>query len=923
MEILHAIRAKKLVRETVAFFTIIALVVPFSLITSPQVVRAEDVVEVVPQEESIELSTEAVDTETLSSIEEDQEGNSSPTVVEVTPTEEPSLVSGFLNTLVAQVSEVFKGGKKDRAEKNEEINFSDSNSKSMQRVESYGPYCGDGVVNQEWESCDGGGDSCTSQCQTPEACVDKTFARVEGTAIKNREGGNLTDDVYLGGNQSENIIPNGVWFLIHDENGPIVDPDMYTDGYALSPGIVVERTANKEVRIEVAGVDDEEVTAEHIEGLIEFSNTSAESQTNDTTGFIGDAVEHPTDGIKAMNADQDEYWLEDGMSKFWLTVTTANDGYYTRYDEPRMCPSDNGDTDDDDITDATDNCPLVANPDQADSDNDGIGDACDTTDGAGDPTDRYAPYCGDSIVNQSWEVCDGGDSCTSQCQATDQCSEIAFARVVIDNVHNEGIGDMTSDIYIGGGDENLNKVPQGTWFPISAGYDSDPTFTHNPASYLFSKGVAVERRLGQVRLGIHGSQNTPGESLYHVDGHVEFSNTTLTGIMSEANQTGMALENPMDGDKQYKEGHDEISMADNTSIFWLSTDKSNDVFYSNFTAPDSCENPDDNPDDTGNGNNACNPDQELIANGDFETPIVVANNGDWEIIPALTAGLQWIPEYLSGNSTDVGLELQAGFSGWAPRSGDQFAELDGNESTNIHQSVTTIPGATYSLLYSASARPGVLDNALEVLVDGVTIESHTIDGVLLTDTLWHDYSKTFVATSTTTEIAFENSDANDSLGTFIDRVMLSCTGDSNNNDDSDDDGDGILDTNDNCPSVSNEDQKDTDNDGVGDACALPGGDETPDTGGTDTTITDTTNGGPRGGRAGDRDTSSTTGPKVLGESIGPSNGGSGEGDVLGEAIGPVLATTGADESPFLMLSFMTIFMLACINYRQMLKLFIR
>jgi len=34
----------------------------------------------------------------------------------------------------------------------------------------------------------------------------------------------------------------------------------------------------------------------------------------------------------------------------------------------------------------------------------------------------------------------------------------------------------------------------------------------------------------------------------------------------------------------------------------------------------------------------------------------------------------------------------------------------------------------------------------------------------------------------------------------------------------DTDGDGILDRNDNCPLVANEDQKDTDGDGIGDAC---------------------------------------------------------------------------------------------------------
>jgi hypothetical protein len=867
MHILQLIRASGRVRKVVLFSAISALVVPLLYVSMPRILMAETTVEVTEEGGVVEITTEEV-TEIIESTdlnidEEVVDGDFIQIDSEDSEVEDGSVLGEFFNTVVTKIATIFEASDSLGIEVDELINFTNAEG-AIDSSTLYGPYCGDGIVNQDWEVCDGGGDSCTAQCQRPDTCVDKAFARVEATTIKNRPDGNLTDTIYLGGNGLANTIPNGVWFLVHDENGPVVDPDMYSDGYALSPGIVLERTSDKTVRLEVSGVDDEETSGEHIEGLIEFFNTSPTSQSNDDAGFIGDAVENPTDGIKALNADQDEYWMEGGMSKFWLTVTTANDGFFTHYDEPR---------------------------------------ACENT------TDRYAPYCGDGIVNQDWEVCDEGDSCTSQCQPTDQCSETAFARVVIDDVRNEGIGDMTSDIFIGGGDEILNKVPAGTWFPISAGYDSDPIFTHNPASYLFSKGVVVERRAGQVRLGIHGSQNTPGESLYHVDGHIEFQNTSPTGVISEADNTGMALENPTDGDMQYKEGHDEISMENNTAVFWLSTDKSNDVFYTNFRAPELCE----TPDDSDNGNNACRPNLELIANGDFETPIVSANNGEWEFIPAFTAGLYWIPEYLSGNNGNEGLELQAGFSDWTSRSGDQFAELDGSEPTRIHQDISTIPGATYVLSYSASARPGVLDNVLQVLAGGSIISSHTLDGSELSDTLWNDYSKTFVATGATTEIGFQNFDTADGVGTLLDRVMLSCTGDRNDNGDTDDDDDGIYDTNDNCPDVSNPNQEDEDNDGVGDACEIPGGG---DTGGSGD---QTTSSGPKNGNDG-------SSPKVLGDSVGPDGGsgnGSDQGEVLGEAIGPILATTGADESPFLMLSFMTVFMLACINYRQVLKVFIR
>ncbi|MFO0615574.1 MAG: thrombospondin type 3 repeat-containing protein [Polyangiaceae bacterium] len=46
------------------------------------------------------------------------------------------------------------------------------------------------------------------------------------------------------------------------------------------------------------------------------------------------------------------------------------------------CDDPNGDGDGDGFSNATDNCPFVANPDQADSDGDGVGNACDTQEDA-------------------------------------------------------------------------------------------------------------------------------------------------------------------------------------------------------------------------------------------------------------------------------------------------------------------------------------------------------------------------------------------------------------------------------------------------------------------------------------------------------------------------------------------------------------
>lgn len=97
-------------------------------------------------------------------------------------------------------------------------------------------------------------------------------------------------------------------------------------------------------------------------------------------------------------ADFEAAWSPDGTRIAFTSDrdTTARDVYAMNADGSGQTKLTNGfqnfepdwqtappppDADGDGVPDASDNCPLVANPDQADRDGDGIGDACDPLDG--------------------------------------------------------------------------------------------------------------------------------------------------------------------------------------------------------------------------------------------------------------------------------------------------------------------------------------------------------------------------------------------------------------------------------------------------------------------------------------------------------------------------------------------------------------
>ncbi|MFA6410735.1 MAG: hypothetical protein WCW26_04145, partial [Candidatus Buchananbacteria bacterium] len=188
----------------------------------------------------------------------------------------------------------------------------------------------------------------------------------------------------------------------------------------------------------------------------------------------------------------------------------------------------------------------------------------------------------------------------------------------------------------------------------------------------------------------------------------------------------------------------------------------------------------------------CDPNQELIVNGDFEEPIV-QNPSLWDIFDSSAA--KWNIDWLSVAPVtyqDVtrpifaSLELQNGVNGWLAANGSQYAELDSDwqgpsgsldgepASVKIYQDIQTIPGYKYLVKFSFSARPdtAIGNNQLEFGWNNAFTDTLSATGGI--SNVWTNYEYTLTADTTTTKIQFSDLGTPDSLGTFLDNVSVRC-----------------------------------------------------------------------------------------------------------------------------------------------------
>jgi hypothetical protein len=192
----------------------------------------------------------------------------------------------------------------------------------------------------------------------------------------------------------------------------------------------------------------------------------------------------------------------------------------------------------------------------------------------------------------------------------------------------------------------------------------------------------------------------------------------------------------------------------------------------------------------------CVPGQvNVFANGGFETP-EVTNGAQWDVF--LAAISSWTVEWRPGLPTTFAtftrpepgnFELHEGVLG-AAFEGNQYIELDSDwnghgagpnsepASTVISQVITTVQGDTYTTSFRFAPRPNTpaADNHVEARFNGVVLGTAGPEaggGANLVVGDWDLYGPyQFVATSTSAVVSFTDVGTANSLGSFIDDVVV-------------------------------------------------------------------------------------------------------------------------------------------------------
>lgn len=154
----------------------------------------------------------------------------------------------------------------------------------------------------------------------------------------------------------------------------------------------------------------------------------------------------------------------------------------------------------------------------------------------------------------------------------------------------------------------------------------------------------------------------------------------------------------------------------------------------------------------------------LLTNGDFEAPVI---GGQYT---AIGAGSPMLTGWTVGGG---GIDLVRGY--WPAASGAQSVDLSAQSAGFISQTVPTVVGETYNLLFQMAGHPDG-GSAIKQMVIAITGQSDTnqqfnTTGLSRTNMGWSPRSLSFVATASNTTITF-SSLTNNPFGPAVDNIRL-------------------------------------------------------------------------------------------------------------------------------------------------------
>lgn len=147
----------------------------------------------------------------------------------------------------------------------------------------------------------------------------------------------------------------------------------------------------------------------------------------------------------------------------------------------------------------------------------------------------------------------------------------------------------------------------------------------------------------------------------------------------------------------------------------------------------------------------------LVTNGSFEIDII---NSKWTLLDNITG---W-------QSEGAQFEIQTSLLGIiSAQDGNQYIELDSTSNYSVFQDLTTEAGKTYEVSFFYSPRIAVNDqtNKVDVKWNGTTVLN--LNG---NKSGWQSFTLSLEATSNSSELRFSGAGTSDSLGGFIDNVVV-------------------------------------------------------------------------------------------------------------------------------------------------------